>query len=49
MYKSDVEAADAFLEKFKILKTEISKVIVGQEEVIDQIGDFQNIFSFSNS
>ena len=37
MYKSDVEAADAFLEKFKTLKTEISKVIVGQEEVIDQI------------
>ena len=25
MYKSDVEAADAFLEKFNILKTEISK------------------------
>ena len=37
MYKSDVEAADAFLEKFKILKTEISKVIVGQEDVVDQI------------
>jgi MoxR-like ATPase len=37
MYKSDVEAADVFLEKFKILKTEISKVIVGQEDVIDQI------------
>lgn len=37
MYKSDVEAADAFLEKFKTLKKEISKVIVGQEEVIDQI------------
>ena len=37
MYKSDVEAADAFLQKFKTLKTEISKVIVGQEEVIDQI------------
>ena len=37
MYKSDVEAADAFLEKFKTLKTEISKIIIGQEEVIDQI------------
>lgn len=37
MYKSDVEAADAFLEKFKTLKTEISKIIVGQEVVIDQI------------
>jgi MoxR-like ATPase len=37
MYKSDVEAADAFLEKFRILKAEISKIIVGQDEVIDQI------------
>ena len=37
MYKSDVEAADAFLEKFKILKAEISKIIVGQDDVIDQI------------
>ena len=37
MYKSDVEAADAFLEKFNILKTEISKKIIGQEEVINQV------------
>ena len=37
MYKSDVEAADAFLEKFKILKTEISKKIIGQEDVINQV------------
>ena len=37
MYKSDVEAADAFLEKFKVLKKEISKKIIGQEEVIDQV------------
>ena len=37
MYKSDVEAADDFLEKFKVLKKEISKKIIGQEEVIDQV------------
>ena len=37
MYKSDVEAADAFVEKFNILKTEISKKIIGQEEVINQV------------
>jgi MoxR-like ATPase len=37
MYKSDVEAADAFLEKFNILKNEISKKIIGQEDVINQI------------
>ena len=37
MYKSDVEAADAFLEKFNILKTEISKKIIGQEDVMNQV------------
>ena len=37
MYKSDVEAADAFLEKFNILKAEISKKIIGQEDVTDQV------------
>ncbi len=37
MYKSDVEAADAFLEKFNILKKEISKKIIGQEDVINQV------------
>ena len=37
MYKSDVEAADAFLEKFNVLKTEISKKIIGQEDVINQV------------
>ena len=31
MYKSDVEAVDAFVEKYKTLKKEISKVIVGQD------------------
>ena len=37
MYKSDVEAADAFLEKFNILKKEISKKIIGQQDVINQV------------
>lgn len=37
MYQSDVEAADAFLEKFKVLKKEISKKVIGQQEVIDQV------------
>ena len=37
MYQSDVEAADAFLEKFKVLKKEISKKVIGQEEVIYQV------------
>ena len=33
-YKSDVEAVDAFVEKYKELKDEIAKVIVGQDKVI---------------
>ncbi len=33
-YKSDVEAVDAFVEKYKELKLEISKVIVGQDEIV---------------
>ena len=37
MFKTDVEAADAFIKKYQILKTEISKVIIGQDQVIDQI------------
>ena len=36
-YKSDVEALDAFVEKYKLLKTEISKVIVGQDDVVENI------------
>jgi len=36
-YKSDVEAMDAFVEKYKLLKTEISKVIVGQDDVVKNI------------
>ncbi|MEI6822766.1 MAG: MoxR family ATPase [Bacteroidota bacterium] len=36
-YKSDVEALDAFVVKYKLLQTEIAKVIVGQDEVIKNI------------
>ena len=36
-YKSDVEALDAFVEKYRLLRKEIAKVIVGQEEVIDSL------------
>jgi MoxR-like ATPase len=35
-YKTDVEAVDAFVEKYKILREEIGKVIVGQEQVVMQ-------------
>lgn len=34
---SDVIAIENFVKKYKVLKQEIAKVIVGQEEVIDQI------------
>ncbi len=33
-YKSDVEAIDAFVEKYELLKVEIAKTIVGQDEVV---------------
>jgi MoxR-like ATPase len=33
-YKSDVEAVKAFVEKYNILKQEISKVIVGQDDIV---------------
>ncbi|MDP2721624.1 MAG: MoxR family ATPase [Bacteroidales bacterium] len=33
-YKNDVEAVDAFVEKFKELKKEIARVIVGQDAVV---------------
>lgn len=35
-YKSDVEAVDAFVKKYTQLKTEIGKIIVGQDEIIKQ-------------
>ncbi len=37
MYNSDVEALDAFAKKFNELKTEVAKVIVGQDEVVKNI------------
>ncbi|PID93645.1 MAG: AAA family ATPase [Bacteroidetes bacterium] len=36
-YTSDKEAIDAFVKKFSELKQEIGKVIIGQEEVIDNV------------
>lgn len=33
-YQSDVEAVDAFVVKYKTLRKEISKVIVGQDEIV---------------
>ncbi len=35
-YKSDVEAVDALVEKYSNLKNEIAKVIVGQNEIVEQ-------------
>ncbi len=37
MYKSDVEAVDAFVEKYNLLKTEIAKVIIGQDRVVSDV------------
>lgn len=37
MYQSDVEAVNAFVIKYKELNTEISKVIVGQDEVVKDV------------
>ena len=36
-YKSDVEAVDAFVEKYSTLREEIAKVIVGQDEVVKRV------------
>ena len=36
-YKNDVEALDAFVEKYKILKDEVGRVIVGQDEVVKKL------------
>jgi MoxR-like ATPase len=37
MYNSDVEGLDAFAAKFKELRTEVGKIIVGQDEVVKNI------------
>lgn len=36
-YKSDVEAVDALVEKYKLLKNEVAKVIVGQDEIVKKL------------
>lgn len=36
-YKSDVEAVNALRDKYKALKTEIGKVIIGQDEVVEDV------------
>ena len=35
MYQSDVEAANALQQKYKALKNEIARIIVGQQEVVE--------------
>jgi MoxR-like ATPase len=37
MYKSDVEAVDAFVVKYRSLNAEIGKVIIGQDEVVRDV------------
>jgi len=36
-FKSDVEAVDAFVVKYKELNSEISKIIIGQDEVVQDV------------
>ena len=47
MYDNDVEALDAFSVKVKSLQSEIGKVIVGQQQVVDQI--LLSVFSDGHS
>ena len=42
-YKSDVEAVDALGQKYRELTSEIRKIIVGQEEVVEDV--LNSIFS----
>lgn len=44
---SDVAAIEQFVKRYKDLKTEIAKVIVGQDEVVNQI--LISIFSGGHS
>jgi len=37
MYKSDVEAINAFVEKYELLRSEIAKVIISQDEVVQDV------------
>ncbi len=36
-YKSDVEAVDAFVDRYHKLKAEVSKIIVGQDEIVKSL------------
>src|SRR4051812_47041461 len=36
-FKSDVEAVDVFVSKYKELNSEIGKVIIGQEDVVKEV------------
>src|SRR5664279_48194 len=36
-YKSDVEAVDALVQKYSVLRSEIARVIVGQEDVVKNL------------
>jgi len=36
-YETDVQAIDFFVEKYKSLKNEISKIIIGQDEVVNNV------------
>ena len=36
-YKDDVEAANAFVEKYKLLNAEIGKIIVGQQDTVKNV------------
>jgi len=36
-FKSDVEAVDAFVEKYNLLKSEVGKIIIGQDDVIKSL------------
>lgn len=36
-YKSDVEAIQALMEKYKLLKNEVAKAIVGQDEIVKNL------------
>ena len=37
LYKSEVEAVDALVKKYQLLKAEIAKVIVGQDDVVESV------------
>lgn len=46
-FKNDVEAVDALAQKYKDLRAEIAKVIIGQNEAVDFV--LASIFSNGHS